>query len=66
VTKQQQSLKKNIIVVHTETEQDPVVLDPLLHVLCLPFVCGKLKSKHKFNHRSEKCGNRGKQSKKTK
>ena len=36
------------------------------HVLCLPFVCGKLYSKNKFNQRSRKCRNKGKQSKETK
>ena len=32
-------------------EQDPMVLPH--HVLSLPFVCGKLQPKNKFNHRNE-------------
>ena len=52
-------------LVVSETEQDSMVLAPN-HVPCLPSVCGKLQSKNKFNQRSEKCGNEGKQSKETK
>ena len=39
---------------------------PPHHVLCLPFACGRLQSKNKFNQRSEKCGSKGKQSEETK
>ena len=49
----------------SETEQDSMVL-ALHHVLCLPFVFGKLQSKNKVNQGSEKCGNEGKQSMETK
>ena len=53
-----------------ETEKDCMVLGPPPHsphhVLCLPFACGKLQSKDKFNQRSEKCWNKAKQSKETK
>ena len=39
-----------------QTEQDPMVFAPSpppSRVLCLPFVCGKLKSKNTFNQRNE-------------
>ena len=42
----------------TETEQNPMVLAPH-YVLCLIFVCGKLRSKTKFNQKTEKWGNKG-------
>ena len=52
-------------LVVSEMEQDSMVLAPN-HVPCLPSVCGKLQSKNKFNQRSKKYGNEGKQSKETK
>ena len=57
-------LHKHLLL--TEMEQDPMVLEPSLPVLCLPSVCRKLWSKNEFNQRSEKCGNKGQQSKETK
>ena len=39
-----------------QTKQDRLVLAPSSphHVLCLPFACGRLQSKNKFNQRSER------------
>ena len=48
-------------LISDETERGPVVLAPT-HVPCLPLVCGKLHSKERFNQRSVKWGNNGKQS----
>ena len=45
-------------------EQNPMVLAPLPHVLCMPFVCGKL-AKNKFNQKNEKSRKKGQQSKET-
>ena len=49
-----------VIQKHSKTLRS---LPPLSHVLCLPFVCGKLQLKNKLNQRNEKCWNKGKQSK---